>query len=78
MLYGGNTFLGNVYSDSQFNLVGLFGPETREKMRKIILVLRPIRVSYRPGFRMDRNFLDGILGSLSILGIIAKQPVSLS
>ena len=39
MLYGGNTFTVNVHGDGQLNLVGLFSPEIREKMRKMILIL---------------------------------------
>jgi hypothetical protein len=74
MLYGGNTFRVNVHGDGQMDLVRLFSPETREKMRKMILVLRPMGVSYRPGFCMDRKIWDSILDSLSILGIIAEQP----
>jgi len=74
MLYGGNTFTVNVHGDGQLNLVRLFSSETREKMRKMILVLRPMGVSYRPGFCMDQKIWDGVLGSLSILGVIAEQP----
>lgn len=74
MLYGGNTFAVNVHGDGHLNLVGLFSPETREKMRKMILVLRPMGVSYRPGFCMDQKSWDGVLSSLSILGVIAEQP----
>ena len=76
MLYGGNTFTVNVHGDGGLNLVKLFGPETTEKMRKMILVLRPMGVSYRPGFCMDRKIWDGVLGNLSILGVIAEQPES--
>ncbi|KAF2465450.1 uncharacterized protein BDR25DRAFT_378606 [Lindgomyces ingoldianus] len=74
MLYGGNTFTVNVHGDGQSSLVGLFSSETREKMRKMILVLRPMGVSYHPGFCMDPKIWDGVLGSLSILGVIAEQP----
>jgi hypothetical protein len=76
MLYGGNTFTVNVHGDGGLNLVELFGPETTEKMRKMILVLRPMGVSYCPGFCMDRKIWDGVLGNLSILGVIAEQPES--
>lgn len=74
MLYGGNTFTVNVHGDGELNLVELFSSETREKMRKMILMLRPMGVSYCPGFCMDRKIWDGVLGSLSILGVIAEQP----
>ena len=74
MLYGGNTFTVNVHGNGQSNLAGLFSLETREKMRKMIVVLRPMGVSYRPEFCMDRKIWDGVLGSLSVLGVIAEQP----
>lgn len=76
ILYGGNTFTFNVHHDGQSDLVRLFTPETREKMRKMIVVLRPMGISYYPKFRMERQFWDGVLGNLSILGIIIEQPSS--
>jgi hypothetical protein len=71
MLYGGNVFAVNIHGDGQLNLVRLFSSETREKMRKVILVLRPRGVS---GFCMDPKIWDGILGNLSMLGVIAEEP----
>ena len=76
MLYGKNTFIINVHGDGQSKLARLFSSETRENMRKMILVLRPMGVSYHPGFYMDRKIWDGVLSSISILGIIAEQPKS--
>src|SRR6266699_6866621 len=43
-------------------------------MRSMILVLRPMGVSYNPTFRMDPKIWDSVLGNLSILGVIAEQP----
>lgn len=74
MLYGGNTFKVNVHSNGQLNIGGLFSSDAREKMRKMILVLRPMGVSYHPGFCMDQKIWDSALGNLSILGVIAEQP----
>jgi hypothetical protein len=31
-------------------------------------------ISYRPNFSMDRRIWDGVLGKISILGVIAEQP----
>ncbi|KAF2245284.1 hypothetical protein BU26DRAFT_66740 [Trematosphaeria pertusa] len=73
MLYGGNTFRVDV-DDDQSNFARLFSPEAREKMRKMILVLRPMGLSYCRDFRMDQTIWDGVLGNLSILGVIAEQP----
>ena len=52
MLYGGDTFKVIVHGNGTADLT-MFSPERREKMRKVLLVLRPIGISYRPGFRMD-------------------------
>lgn len=78
MLYGGNTFQVNIQDDDEFTLTNLFSPKTRERIRNIVLILRPRDVSYRPNFRMDPNIWDGILGNLQILGVIAEQPESQS
>ncbi|KAF1959903.1 hypothetical protein CC80DRAFT_405545, partial [Byssothecium circinans] len=74
MLYGGNTFRVIVHGGGPFDLGRLFSSETMEQMRKMIFVLRPMGVSYRRDFCMDPKIWDGVLGSLSILGIIAEQP----
>lgn len=78
MLYGGNTFQVNIHGDGQCTLAHLFNSKTREKIRKMVLILRPRGVSYHRNFHMDPNIWDGILGNLSILGVIAEQPESLS
>ncbi|KAF1994259.1 hypothetical protein P154DRAFT_448000 [Amniculicola lignicola CBS 123094] len=74
MLYGRNTFRVKVDGDGQLNLLRLFSSETREKMRRMILVLRPMGVSYGPSFCMDPKVWDGVLGSLSVIGFIVEQP----
>ncbi|KAK4149311.1 hypothetical protein C8A00DRAFT_38091 [Chaetomidium leptoderma] len=73
MLYGGSIFKVHVHGDGQGDLTR-FSPKRREKMRRIILVLRPKGTSYRPGFCMRPEHWDGVLGSLSMLGVIAEQP----
>lgn len=78
MLYGGNTFQVNIHGDGEYTLAHLFNSKTREKIRKMVLILRPMGVSYHRDFHMDPNIWDGILGNLSILGVIAEQPESLS
>lgn len=75
MLYGGNVFQVALHGSGESDLARLFSPETRRKMRKILLVLRPMGVSYTPGFRMDTNVWDCVLGNLKVLGIVAEQPM---
>lgn len=74
MLYGGNTFKVILHNNGQSDLARRFNPETRKKMRKILLVLRPMGVSYKPSFRMDPSIWNDIFDRLAILGIIAEQP----
>lgn len=74
MLYGGNTFEVILHGDGQSDLARLFNPELRKKMRKILLVLRPMGVSYQPSFRMDPSVWTDVFDGLVILGIIAEQP----
>jgi hypothetical protein len=74
MLYRLNTFTVNVHSNGQSELATLFSSETREKMRKMILVLQPTGSSYDPSFRMDRKIWGGVLGKLTVLGVVAEQP----
>jgi hypothetical protein len=74
MLYRLNTFTVNVHSDGQLELATRFSSETREKMRKMILVLQPTGISYDPYFRMDQKLWGGVLGKLLILGVVVEQP----
>jgi hypothetical protein len=74
MLYGDNTFEVILHGDGQLDLARRFKPVTREKMRNILLVLRPMGVSYHPGFRMDQEVWTSTLDGLLRLGIIAEQP----
>jgi hypothetical protein len=74
MLYGGNTFEVILHGTGQSDLARLFNPDLRKKMRKILLVLRPMGVSYQPSFRMDPGIWNAIFDGLVILGIIAEQP----
>lgn len=72
ILYDDATMLIGLSSTGQTKLAKL--PKAREKIRKMILILRPTRAFYNPDFRMDPNIWNSILGNLSILGIIAEQP----
>ncbi|KAF9890047.1 hypothetical protein FE257_006727 [Aspergillus nanangensis] len=76
MLYGGNTFGVILDGDGQADLAGLFNPDLRRKMWKILLVLRPMGVSYPSDFRMDPSIWNDIFNGLVILGIITEQPES--
>ncbi|UKZ80055.1 hypothetical protein TrVFT333_007820 [Trichoderma virens FT-333] len=74
MLYKENTFQVKLHGDGQFILANSFSPNARENIRKLILILRPMGVSYDRDFRMDPNVWDNILGNISIIGIVAEQP----
>ncbi|OAA59111.1 hypothetical protein SPI_06313 [Niveomyces insectorum RCEF 264] len=74
MLYGGNTFKVDVHRDNHWALARLSRPAARGQLRKMLLVFRPMGVSYRPGFVMDPTVWDGVLGRLSSLWIVAAQP----
>ena len=73
MLYGGNIFTVNVHGNGQLDLLK-FSTKRRGEMRKTILVLRPMGVSYRPAFRMGPEISDSVFGNLRTLGVVAEQP----
>ncbi|KAK4065910.1 uncharacterized protein Triagg1_8462 [Trichoderma aggressivum f. europaeum] len=72
ILYDDATMLVGLHNIGQTKLAQL--PKAREKIRKMILILRPTRAFCNPDFRMDPNIWNRILGNLSMLGIIAEQP----
>ncbi|PNP45380.1 hypothetical protein THARTR1_10931 [Trichoderma harzianum] len=72
ILYDDATMLVGLHSTGQTKLAKL--PKAREKIRKMILIVRPTRAFYNPNFRMDPNIWNSILGNLSMLGIITEQP----
>ncbi|KAI8956158.1 hypothetical protein F4801DRAFT_525654 [Xylaria longipes] len=77
MLYQGNTFTVNIHDHSQYHIERQFTPRKRERMRNIILVLRPIctrGVPYQPNSLMDPDIWDAVLGNLLTLGVIVEQP----
>lgn len=74
ILYGDNSFEVILHGEGQSDLARHFKPVIREKMRNILLVLRPMGVSYHPGFRMDKEVWTSTLDGLLRLGIIAEQP----
>ncbi|KAJ3559241.1 hypothetical protein NPX13_g9562 [Xylaria arbuscula] len=74
MLYEGNTFTIDIHCQSQYYLERQFTKKNRERMRNIILVLRPIGVPYQPDSLMDPEIWDGVLGNLISLGVIIEQP----
>ncbi|KAH0526930.1 hypothetical protein TsFJ059_010197 [Trichoderma semiorbis] len=72
ILYDDATMLVGLHDLGQTKLAKL--PKAREKIRKMILILRPTPAFYNPDFRMDPNIWNSILSNLSMLGIIAEQP----
>ncbi|KAK5628447.1 hypothetical protein RRF57_004162 [Xylaria bambusicola] len=74
MLYEGNTFTVDIHCQSQYYLERQFTKRNRERMRNIILVIRPIGVPYEPDSLMDPDIWDTVLGNLISLGVIIEQP----
>ncbi|GAW12024.1 hypothetical protein ANO14919_013790 [Xylariales sp. No.14919] len=72
MLYEGNTFTIDVHCQGQYHLEKQFTKKNRERMRHIILILRPIDT--QPSSLMDPKIWDSVLGNLVTLGVIVKQP----
>ncbi|KAI0860729.1 hypothetical protein F4860DRAFT_478457 [Xylaria cubensis] len=74
MLYDGNTFTINVHDQDQYHVERQFTPRKRERIRNMILVLRPIGVPYQPDSLMNPGIWDSVLGNLLTLGVIVEQP----
>ncbi|KAI0815865.1 hypothetical protein GGR55DRAFT_630643 [Xylaria sp. FL0064] len=74
MLYEGNTFMIDIRCQGQDYLKRQFTERNRERMRNIILVLRPIETPYDPEALMDPEIWDSVLGNLVTLGVIIEQP----
>ncbi|KAI3324097.1 hypothetical protein HD806DRAFT_543515 [Xylariaceae sp. AK1471] len=74
ILYGVNAFVVNLHGNGQNALAKRFTPKTREKMRRVLLILRPMGSTYQPWFRMDPEIWDGILANIVRLGVVAEQP----
>ncbi|TGJ79119.1 hypothetical protein E0Z10_g9651 [Xylaria hypoxylon] len=72
MLYEGNTFTIDIHCQGQYHFEKQFTTKNRERMRNMILVLRPIAAE--PESIMDPEIWDSVLGNLVTLGVIIKQP----
>lgn len=74
MLYEGNTFTIDIHCQSQYYLERQFTKRNRERMRNLVLVIRPVGVPYQPASLMDPEIWDAVLGNLVSLGVIIEQP----
>ncbi|KAI0447015.1 hypothetical protein F4803DRAFT_393171 [Xylaria telfairii] len=74
MLYQENTFTVNLHDKGPYHVEQQFSPRKREKMRNIILVLRPIGLPFQPTSLIDPGIWDSVLGNLLTLGVIVEQP----
>ncbi|KAL7900493.1 hypothetical protein HDV64DRAFT_276318 [Trichoderma sp. TUCIM 5745] len=74
MLYAENTFQITLNDNDEFIFTELLSPKTRQKIRKMVLILQPRGASYRPRFHMDPDIWDSILGNLQVLAVVAEQP----
>ncbi|PON23264.1 hypothetical protein TGAM01_v207791 [Trichoderma gamsii] len=74
MLYAENTFRVNIQDGDELTLADLLSSKPRQKIRKMVLILRPGGASYRPRFSMDPDIWDSILGNLQIIAVVVEQP----
>lgn len=75
VLYGDNAFKIILHGEGEYHLKTIFCEANRRRIRHIMLVLRPMGVSYCPNFRMDTAMWDTILPHLRTLWIVAEQPL---
>ncbi|KAI0408958.1 hypothetical protein F4802DRAFT_305597 [Xylaria palmicola] len=74
MLYQGNTFTVDIHYQGQYHVDRQFTKRNRERMRNLILVLRPIGAPFQPNALMDPAVWDAVLGNLTTLGVVVEQP----
>lgn len=75
VLYSNNAFKIILHGRGEYHLKMIFCKANRRRIRHIMLVLRPMGVSYCPNFRMDTAMWDTILPHLRTLWIVAEQPL---
>lgn len=75
MLYGDNAFKVIMHGEGERRLKKIFSEANRRRIQQIMLVLRPMGVSYEPKFRVDTAMWDSILPHLKTLWIVAEQPL---
>ncbi|KAF2691170.1 hypothetical protein K458DRAFT_412487 [Lentithecium fluviatile CBS 122367] len=75
VLYGDNLFKVMLHGDDQSELKRLFAQHNRRRMKEVMIILRPMGISYHPGFKMDEGTWDDIVPSLRGLRIVAEQPI---
>lgn len=74
VLYGDNIFQVLLHGGSQ-NILSRFAPANRERIRHLLLVLRPMGVSYGRPLDLDAHIWPSILPKLIKLCIVAQQPL---
>lgn len=74
ILYGSNIFKIVLHGDHQNTLEHVFCAGNGRRIRHIMLVLRPDRILYLHGLRIDAALGDIILPHLRNLWIVAEQP----
>lgn len=75
VLYGDNVFKVILHGGGEYDLKTIFCEANKRRIRHIMLVLRPMGVSYSPNFRVDTAMWDTILPHLRTLWIVAEQPL---
>lgn len=74
-LYSGNIFKIVLHGGGQYHLGAFSCQANRQRIRQVMLVLRPMGVSYKPGFKMDTAIWETILPHLQNLLIVAEEPL---
>jgi hypothetical protein len=75
ILYGENIFKLHLHGLDEVHLKKNFTEANRRRMRYLLLVARPMGVSYGPGKIPDNVLWSSILPQLKGLRIVAEQPV---
>jgi hypothetical protein len=75
VLYGDNVFKLHLHGVGEHYLKKNFTDRNRQRMRYLLLIARPMGVSYTPGKVVDDALWRSILPHLKGLRIVAEQPV---
>ena len=75
ILYGDNIFKLQLHGEDEYYLEKEFAEGNRQRIRYLLLIARPMGVSYRSGVTPNTSLWSSILPTLKGLRIVAEQPV---
>jgi hypothetical protein len=75
ILYGENIFKLHLHGEGEYFIRKNFTDRNRQRMRHLLLIARPMGVSYTPEKTVDDTLWCSILPHLKGLRIILEQPV---